>query len=136
MTIPKNDPWRSSGVRRLVKAIGHQTAGIRYGLSNDSAIRQVTIGFLLLAPVAVMLPVSRIEHLLLLLSLMFVTVVEYVNSAIEACVNRISLESHPLSRQAKDYASVAVGGAVLMSGLCWLVIAGPLVLRWVRPAMH
>ncbi len=130
------DPWRSSGLRRLVRAAGHQASGIRYGLSNDSAIRQVSIAVLLLAPIAVLLPVSRIEHLLLLLSLMFVAVIEYVNSAVEACVNRISLERHPLSRQAKDYASVAVGGAALMCGLCWFVIAGPLVLHWLRTVTH
>jgi diacylglycerol kinase (ATP) len=124
------NPWPSNGARRLARAIRHQAAGIRFGLSHDSAIRQVTIAFLILAPVAILLPATRLERLLLLLSLMFVVVVEYVNSAVEACVNRISMESHPLSRQAKDYASVAVGGAALMSGLCWAVIAGPILLNW------
>jgi diacylglycerol kinase (ATP) len=70
------------------------------------------------------------EHLLLVLPMMLVVLVELVNSAIESAVNRISLEHHPLSGRAKDLASAAVGVAVLMWGLCWLVIVGPVVLRW------
>ncbi|MCH7742622.1 MAG: diacylglycerol kinase [Proteobacteria bacterium] len=48
----------------------------------------------------------------------------------EATVDRISVEHHPLSGHAKDLGSVAVGIAVLMSGLCWVVIAGPIAARW------
>jgi diacylglycerol kinase (ATP) len=116
--------WKSTGFERLRRAAGHQLAGIRHGLQNDSALRQVTVVFAALLPVAIFLPVSTIERLLLILSLMQVAVFEYLNSAIESCIDRISLEKHPLSRQAKDYA-----GAVLMAGLFWLVIAGPLVLH-------
>ena len=64
--------------------------------------------------------------------MMLVVLVEFVNSAIESVVDRISLERHPLSGQAKDLGSVAVGIAVLMSGLCWLVIAGPVVVHVFR----
>jgi len=65
--------------------------------------------------------------------MMLVVVVEFLNSAIEAVVDRVSTEIHPLAGQAKDMGSAAVGLAVLMSGLCWVVIAGPPLLRWLRP---
>jgi hypothetical protein len=54
-----------------------------------------------------------------------------VNSAIEAVVDRISLEAHPLSRVARDYGSVAVALAVFMAILTWLVILGPHAVTWV-----
>lgn len=125
-----DDRWRSNGFRRLVNALGYSYAGVRHGLSNDTAIRQGFVSLAILVPVSVLLPVSNLEHLILVLSMMLVLLVEFVNSAIESVVDRVSLERHPLAGQAKDLASVAVGIAVLMSGLCWLVIAGPVVVRW------
>lgn len=95
-------------------------------------MRQVTCAVLVLTLVAIFLPVARIERLLLILSVMLVGVVEALNSALEACVDRISLEKHPLSGLAKDYGSVAVGGTVLMAVLCWAVILAPLVKRWLQ----
>jgi len=121
--------WKSTGFERMRRAASHQLSGIRHGLLNDPALRQVTIAFAVLLPVAILLRVSTIERLLLILSLMQVVVFEYLNSAIESCIDRVSLEKHPLSRQAKDYASVAVAGSALMAGLCWLVIAGPVVVH-------
>jgi diacylglycerol kinase (ATP) len=59
-----------------------------------------------------------------------VLVVELLNSSIEAAVDRISLERHPLAGRAKDLGSAAVFTAIGLSALCWLVIAGPVVLRW------
>ncbi len=96
---------------------------------HDPGIRQVTIAVAVFTTVAVFLPVDRVERLLLVLSLMLVGVMEVLNSAIETCVDRISTERHPLSGRAKDYASLAVGGSVLMCAVCWLVIAGPVMWR-------
>jgi diacylglycerol kinase (ATP) len=124
--------WKSDGLQRLQRASQHQMAGLRHGLMHDAAIRQVTVGVVVFVVVALFMPVARVERLLLILSVMLVGVVETLNSAIEACVDRISEERHPLSGLAKDYGSVAVAGTVLMAGLCWLVITGPLVLQWLR----
>lgn len=125
---------KTAGLRRIANAFGHSYAGLRHAISHDSAIRQVLAALAIFVPISVLLPISDIEHLILVISLMLVVLVEVINSAIEAAVDRISLESHPLSKQAKDLGSVAVGIAVLMSGLCWLVIAGPVVLRLVGGA--
>jgi diacylglycerol kinase (ATP) len=83
-----------------------------------------------LAVAAAFLPVARVEKLLLILSVLLIVLVEYINSALEATVDRISLEPHPLSKNAKDFGSVAVAIAVIMAGLCWLTIAGPVLLSW------
>lgn len=101
-------PWKTSGLARLMRAARHQWDGIRHGLLADAAIRQGSVASWLLMGVAVLLPVPRLERLLLVLSVLLVVMMEYVNSAIEAVVDRISLEIHPQSKIAKDLASVAV----------------------------
>ena len=95
-------------------------------------MREELIALAILVPVSVLLPVSSMEHLVLVSSMMLVVLVEFVNSAIETIVDRISMEPNPLSGQAKDMASAAVCIALLMSGLCWVVIAGPVVIQWIR----
>jgi diacylglycerol kinase (ATP) len=97
-------------------------------VGKDRSVRQTVIGLFLLIPVVVWLPVQRLEHLLLVFSMMLVVLAEILNSAIEQVLDRVSLETHPLSKAAKDTAAAAVAAAVLMSGLCWTVIAGPVAL--------
>ena len=104
--------------------------GFIHGARYEKPIRRNLISLIVLLPIVVALPVSRLEHLVLVLSMMLVVLVEFVNSAIERAIDRISLELHPLSRIAKDLASAAVLVAVLMSGLCWTAIAGPVVWRF------
>ena len=103
------------------------TRSLLVTISKDRAVRRIAIGLLLLLPVVISLPVQRLEHLLLVLSMMLVVFAEILNSAIELVVDRISLETHSLSKAAKDTAAAAVVVAILMSGLCWAVIAGPVV---------
>ena len=104
--------------------------GFVHGTLVEKSIRRNTIAVVLLLPIVIALPVSRLEHLLLVLSMMLVVLVEFVNSAIEQTVDRISFEHHPLSGAAKDMASAAVLIAVLMSGLSWTVIVGPVLWRF------
>jgi diacylglycerol kinase (ATP) len=80
----------------------------------------------LLTPVSLCLHVGRLEHLLLILSMLLVVLVEFLNSAVESAVDRISTDPHPLSGQAKDLGSAAVLIALIMWALTWGVIAGPL----------
>ncbi|CAK0773176.1 Diacylglycerol kinase [Gammaproteobacteria bacterium] len=115
-------------ITALVRACGYSMSGIRHAFQHERAIRLEISSILFLVPISLFLPVSRIEHLLLILSLLLVFLVELINSALEATVNRISLEMHPLSKQAKDMASAAVLIAVLMSTLCWIWIAGPVLI--------
>lgn len=130
MVIKENNQWKSNGIRRLINALRYQLDGIRHGLLHDSAIRQIIFSCMFLVIVAIILPVARFERLLLILSVIFVVLMEFVNSALEAIIDRISLEKHPLSKSAKDYGSVAVAISALMALLCWLFITGPLLFKW------
>lgn len=105
-------------------------AGLRHAIRGEAAIREELVACVVLIPAAVLLPVTALERLLLVLSMLLVLLTEFLNSAVEAAIDRISLERHPLSGQAKDLGSAAVAVALLMSALCWAVIAGPLALRW------
>lgn len=129
MSDSANDLKSKGGLRRLVKALGYSSAGFLHAFRNEAAIRQELIALAVLVPVAAFLPVSRLEQMTLVLSMMLVVLVEFLNSAIEATVDHISTEIHPLAKQAKDMGSAAVGIAILMSGFCWTVIAGPLLFR-------
>ncbi|OGR86919.1 MAG: hypothetical protein A3A86_06535 [Elusimicrobia bacterium RIFCSPLOWO2_01_FULL_60_11] len=119
-------------VKRLYKAFCFSCAGFRHAIRNGAAMRQELTAAAILVPVSVLLPVSGMERLALVSSMMLVLLVELLNSAIEATVDRISMEHSPLAGQAKDMASAAVLVALLMSGLCWAVIAGPVAVRWFR----
>jgi diacylglycerol kinase (ATP) len=105
-------------------------AGLRHALQAEAALRQELFACIVLIPLALFLPVPALERLLLVLSMLLVVLTEFLNSAIEAAIDRISLERHPLSGQAKDLGSAAVAVALLMSALCWIVIAGPVAMAW------
>ena len=72
-----------------------------------------------LVPLALWLPVSPIERLLLIASLLLVLIVEILNSAVEAAVDRIGLEHHELSGRAKDLGSAAVLLSLMLTALTW-----------------
>ena len=129
-TSPARPFPAATGVRRLVNAWGYSLAGLRHAVRRETAIQQELLACAVLIPAAALLPVPVLERLLLVLSMLLVVVIEFLNSAIEAAIDRISLERHPLSGQAKDLGSAAVATALLMSAACWLVIAGPVVVRW------
>jgi diacylglycerol kinase (ATP) len=85
----------------------------------EHAFRQEVLVFVLGVIFAFMLPVSGFQKLVLIGVLLLVLIVELINSAIEAIVDRISLERHPLSKNAKDFGSAAVGLTVLLAAITW-----------------
>src|SRR5687768_16291682 len=117
-----DNPWKSSGFTRLARASGSSLRDMRFGLVHDSAIRQTSIVSIFLVVVSLFLPVSNLEKVVLVQSTLIVPLIEYINSAIESAVDRTSLEKHPLAAQAKELASVAVGLAVLIAAIAWVVI--------------
>lgn len=123
----ENDVRPSMGLARLAPAWRQSMAGLRQAARGEAAFRQELVGALVLVPVALLLPVTTIERLILVLSVLHVLAVELLNSAIEATVDRISIEHHPLAGQAKDMGSAAVLVALAMAALCWAVIAVPLI---------
>lgn len=117
---------------RLRPALRASLAGVCHAARDEAAFRSEVVMTVLLTPLAAALPVSAFQRLFLVLTMLFVIVIELLNSAVETTVDRISMDRHPLSGQAKDLGSAAVAVAILMSAASWLVIAGPVVVEWLR----
>jgi diacylglycerol kinase (ATP) len=132
----ENEIRPSIGPARLAGALRYSIAGLRHAARREAAFQQELLVALLLLPAVLLLPVSALERLILALSMLFVMAVELLNSAIEATVDRISSERHPLAGQAKDMGSAAVCIALAMSALCWAVIAGPVIAAWLAQALR
>lgn len=126
---PEDSPFKSrGGLGRLHNAARYALDGLRFAFQREAAFRQELALCVVLAPLAVWLPVTPIERVALLGVLIAVLVVELINSAIEAAVDRVGLERHPLSKQAKDLASAAVMLTLLLATLTWMLLLTPLVL--------
>lgn len=118
-----------TGIRRLMNASRYSWQGLTAAWQSEAAIRQEIIALVILLPIAVLLPVSPIEKALLIFSALLVLVVELINSALEAVVDRIGSEFHELSGKAKDVGSAAVLVALVMAGLVWGIILLPFLKR-------
>ena len=117
-----------TGLRRLLNAFGYSLQGFRAAWQNEAAFREEAMLTIVLTPVALLLPVTGVEKLLLILSLLLLVLVELLNSAVEAVVDRIGPEIHPLSGRAKDFGIAAVLLGCRILGSTWLFIAHPAVL--------
>lgn len=98
---------------------------------EESAFRQELTLVVILTPWAFILPVSIVERVLLLGTLLLVLIVELLNSSVEAAIDRISLERHSLSKRAKDFGSAAVMLALVLCGGTWIAIGGPPLVEWI-----
>lgn len=111
-----------TGIKRLMNATKYSYQGFRGAWQTEEAFRQEAILALILVPVAILMPVSLIEKLLLIIAVFIVLIVEILNSAIEAVVDRFGGEIHPLSGKAKDLGSAAVLLALLLCLIIWTTI--------------
>lgn len=110
------------GVRRVLNALGYSIAGISAGWRHEAAFRQVSLLALVLVPLALLLDIAAAEKAILIATTMLMPIVELINSALEATVDRVSLEKHPLSKRAKDLGSAAQLLTLVTVALVWLVI--------------
>ena len=116
-------PYKSRfGIRRVYHAMTYSYAGIQTAWQQEAAFRQISWLNFILIPISLCLNLSQVEHILLIAVSMLAWIVELINSAIEAVVDRISLEQHVLSKQAKDQASAAQSITLLLILLTWLMI--------------
>ena len=111
-----------TGLKRILNAAGYSLDGLRAAFLGEAAFRQLVLLNLLLIPSAFVFEVSRAERALMVAVCLLALIVELLNSAIEAVVDRISLNLHPLSKQAKDMGSAAQMVALLMIALTWAII--------------
>ena len=108
-----------TGLDRIIHAAGYSWAGLKAAYTGESAFRQETWLCTIASPFAFWLANTWEQAALLLGSLLMVLIVELLNSAIEAVVDRVSFERHELSKRAKDIASAAVLMALLLAAGIW-----------------
>ncbi len=111
-----------SGVRRIINAAGYSLAGLRAAFTGEAAFRQLLLLNAILIPICFMLDVSRGERALMVAVCLLSLIVELFNSAIEAAIDRISLERHPLSKNAKDMGSAAQMVGMTLIAAVWSII--------------
>jgi len=108
-----------TGLDRILRAAGYSWAGLRAAYLGESAFRQEIWLTAVATPLAFWLGRDWVQVALLLGSLLLVLIVELLNSAIEAAIDRVSFELHELSKRAKDIASAAVLLALLLCAGIW-----------------
>lgn len=111
-----------SGLRRIFSAFLYSVDGFISAWKNEHAFRQELVLVIIGIIIALFLPVSAFEKLMMISVLLLILVVELINSAIEAVVDRVSLERHTLSKNAKDFGSAAVLLTFLIALATWVVI--------------
>lgn len=111
-----------TGISRVIDATGYSMKGLKAAWINEAAFRQEVVLTLIFTCIAFLLPIDHIERTLLISSLLLVVIVELMNSAVEAVVDRISDEWHELSGRAKDIGSAAVSVALVLALLVWASI--------------
>ena len=112
----------NTGIQRILKASIYSLQGLKAAVKHEAAVRQelalLTASVLLLC----WLDVSQIERIVMLGSVVLALIIELINSAIEAVVDRIGVEKHELSGRAKDIGSAAVLVALLLAAFTWITI--------------
>lgn len=115
---------RIADLGRVARALGYSLAGFRTTWRHEAAFRQEVVLFALLAPAGLWFGATPVEKALLVGCLMLVLIMELLNTAVEAAIDRVGLDRHPLSARAKDIGSAAVLTALLNVVLVWGLVLG------------
>ena len=108
-----------TGLKRIINAFGYSMKGLRAAFKNESAFRQETALLVVLLPIAILLGQNIVDYSILIGSLLLVIIVELLNSAIEAVVDRVGDEHHELAGRAKDIGSAAVFVSLVNVVVIW-----------------
>jgi diacylglycerol kinase (ATP) len=114
-----------AGLQRLWNTFCWSLEGLRAAYRHEIAFRQEVWLACVLVPLALWLPASHTGKALMIASVLLVLIIELINSAIEAIVDRVSLERHELSKRAKDIGSAAVLVSLVNAGAVWLLVLLP-----------
>ncbi len=114
---------KKKGIRRLISAAVYSLEGFKAAYKNEAAFRQETVLAAVMVPAGLWLGTTPAERGLLVATCLWVPVVELLNSSVEAVVDRVGLEHHPLSKRAKDMGSAAVLLSLLTTATVWGLIA-------------
>ena len=112
----------ATGITRIINAAGYSWLGLKAAYQHEAAFRQELFLCLILIPAALYFGPTYADKAILLASLVFILLVEILNSAIEAVVDRQGEEVHPLAGRAKDMGSAAVLFAFIITSLIWFAV--------------
>lgn len=115
-------PPKRHGLPRLIAAARYSFAGFRSAFSTEEAFRLEVLCLIILTPVALYFGQTPVEKILLIGVILLLMVIELLNTAVEAVVDRIGSEYHELSRQAKDIGSAAVFIGMVLVAMVWGLI--------------
>lgn len=116
---------KKTGIPRLINASRYSLAGLKAAFKSEAAFRQEAVAVVILVPLGIFWGASGTERAMLVFSVLLVLVVELLNSGLEAVVDRVGTDFHPLSKKAKDMGSAAVFISITMAVLVWLLILTP-----------
>ncbi len=117
------NPYKGvTGLRRIWNACGYSLDGLVTAYRGEAAFRQLVWMAAVLIPVALALPVGPLSRALLIGSMLLSLIIELLNSAIEAAIDRISLETHPLSKASKDMSSAAQMLGLILLAVVWILV--------------
>jgi len=119
---PESPHKGKTGMQRVWNAAFYSIAGLRAAYRHEDAFRQEVLLAAVLIPLALFLPTTGIGKALMIASVLLVLIVELLNSAVEATVDRVSLENHRLAKRAKDIGSAAVMMSLANVIAVWLLI--------------
>ncbi len=112
----------AKGLKRIVNAFFFSIAGFKAIWQHEEAFRQEVLLLIVAVPIALWITDNRIEQVLLIASVVGVLLVELLNSAVEAAIDRIGFEHHELSGRAKDIGSAAVMLSLSLAVITWTLI--------------
>ena len=113
---------KPKGLKRIVSAAKNTARALNWLLKNEAAFRQEIVLLAMAIPLSFAFNISISEQIILIIAILFVIFTEILNTAIEAVVDRVGLDIHPLSGLAKDLASAAVGLSLFIAILVWIAV--------------
>ena len=116
------DRYKPRGVTRILRAVGTSVRGLAGAFRDEAAFRQELAFATLVIPLGLWLGHSGVERVLLIAPMLLILIVELLNSAIEATVDRIGFERHALAGLAKDIGSAAVFMSFVLLATVWLLV--------------
>ena len=126
---PVSEFKSKSGLKRILSAFLYSMEGFKSAWRSEHAFRQELVLVVIGTIIALFVPVSAVEKLMLIGVFVLVLIVELINSAVEAVVDRVSLERNPLSKNAKDFGSAAVFLSLSLAVATWAVVLIPVYFR-------
>lgn len=127
MDLKKREKKKKMGIKRFLNSIKYSIDGLKYAYANEQSLRIHAVGSLLIIILGIIFKITFIRWSILIIAIVVVLVIELLNTAVEATVDLVTSEIHPLAKIAKDCGSAAGGVAGVMMFIIAVVIFAPYI---------